>query len=187
MGRKSAYTDQLADEIIADLSKGVPLLEICRREHMPEAQSVYRWCEANPDFAGRFVRARAEGYDAIAQDCVRIADDASRDIIDDGRGGLMQNNVGAARARLQIETRLKLLAKWDPKRYGDRLAIEAEVNTKTLSRADALAALQSGTIDVGGLLQRWTKPVEAIEAEAEAKTDETAQPAQPDDFIDIPD
>jgi hypothetical protein len=35
--------------------------------------------------------------------------------------------------KLQIETRLKLLAKWSPKRYGDKLGIGG---------ADGLAAIQ---------------------------------------------
>jgi hypothetical protein len=29
--------------------------------------------------------------------------------------------------RLQIETRLKLLSKWDPKRYGDKIDVNATV------------------------------------------------------------
>jgi hypothetical protein len=28
--------------------------------------------------------------------------------------------------KLQIETRLKLLAKWDPKRYGDKLSLSGD-------------------------------------------------------------
>ena len=31
------------------------------------------------------------------------------------------------RAKLRIDTRLKLLSKWDPKRYGDKLDINANV------------------------------------------------------------
>jgi hypothetical protein len=185
MGRKSAYTPELAAEIIADLTKGIPLAEICRRDHMPESRSVYRWIEDFPQFASEFARARHDGFDAIAADCLRIADEEAKDIIDDGSGRKVTNSAAAVRARLRIETRLKLLAKWDPNRYGDRIEVEHAVNSKTLSRADALAALQSGSIDVNALLTSWTKPVEAIEAEIEPKTPKTTQAASGDDFVDI--
>lgn len=185
MGRKSAYTQQLADEIIADISKGVPLMEICRREHMPETVSVYRWCEANPEFASRFARARAEGFDAIAQDCVKIADDASQDVIDDGKGGRMQNSVAAARARLRVETRLKLLAKWDPKRYGERLQVEETVSARLLSRAEAIAQIRDGSIDANALLDAWTKPAEPAEPVELPQIAETSQAATDESLVDL--
>ena len=32
-----------------------------------------------------------------------------------------------ARSRLRVDTRLKLLAKWDPKRYGERSEVKQEI------------------------------------------------------------
>ena len=36
------------------------------------------------------------------------------------------------RSKLRIETRLKLLAKWNPKKYGDKLALEGEIGIRTV-------------------------------------------------------
>lgn len=184
MGRKTIYSEAIAEAILGQLEKGTPLAEICRQDGMPAVRTVNDWAATDPAFGARFARARVEGWDAIAADCVRIADDETKDVIADGKGGVMQNSTAAARARLRIETRLKLLAKWDPKRYGERIQIEEAVETKLLGRADAVAALRSGAVTVDELMQRWTKPVEAIE---EPKTVEPAQPASGGDFVDIDD
>jgi hypothetical protein len=187
MGRKTTYTTELADEIIRDLSKGIPLMEICRRDHMPETQSIYRWCEANfENFAERFARARADGFDAIAADCLKIADDASGDTIETEDGPRL-NSEFAARSRIRIETRLKLLAKWDPKRYGERLQIEEEVNRKTLGRDDALAQLRASGLSVADIFGALTKPAEPVLEIGDAKPEKTAQPAAHLGVIDIDD
>lgn len=178
MGRKTTYNQPAADEIIRDLSKGTPLAEICRREGLPAASTVYDWIREHQEFAVRFARARADGFDAIAADCLKIADDASGDVIETEHGPKL-NAEFAARSRIRIETRLKLLAKWDPKRYGERIAIEEEVTRRTLSRADAMALMQSGAVTIDQLMDRWTKPVEAIEA---PKSEETAQESDDSDI-----
>ena len=71
-----------------------------------------------------FACARDEGFDAIAADCLDIADDKSGDVkIVGGEDNPIEvcNTEFVQRAKLRIETRLKLLAKWDPKRYGDKV------------------------------------------------------------------
>lgn len=184
MGRKTIYTTAIADTIIGQLEKGTPLAEICRQEGMPAVRTVNEWTQTVQDFGARFARARQDGWDAIAADCLRIADDSSGDAIET-ETGTKQDTEFVARSRLRIETRLKLLSKWDPKRYGDRIAIEAEVNAKTLSRNDALAALQSGAITVDEVLGAWTKPVIAIEAETEPESVEIPQATDETDVVDI--
>jgi len=117
--------DVLAEEILADLAKGITLADICRRPHMPDRTTVYNWLNANEDFSLRFARAREVGFDVIAEECLQIADDKSQDtkiVGEDEREVL--NTEFVQRSKVRIETRLKLLAKWDPKRYGDKQQIE---------------------------------------------------------------
>ena len=126
MGRKSTYTDDKDKEIVERLSEGEPLAQICRDEHMPGLSTVYDWMEANAEFSGRIARARIAGYDIIAQDAMRIADtpvEGKRVKVTDGRVEEWTEDMLGHR-KLQVETRLKLLAKWDPKRYGERVAME---------------------------------------------------------------
>ena len=76
---------------------------------------------AREDVSLAIARAREDGLDVIAADCLSIADDGTRDYApsDDGREIVDHDHI--QRSKLRIDTRLKLLAKWDPKRYGDKL------------------------------------------------------------------
>ena len=95
---------------------------------MPAWRTVYDWIVAEPDFAARIAHARDLGYDAIAEDTLRIADDASNDYMErlsEGEAaGYHFNGEHVQRSKLRIETRLKLLAKWSPKKYGDKVTNE---------------------------------------------------------------
>jgi hypothetical protein len=121
-GRPSTYTEELAAEICARLSKGEPLAQICRDEHMPAVRTVSDWKTAHETFSADFGRARDDGYDVIAAECLDIADETSNDTLYTEHGD-RPNTEWISRSKLRIETRLKLLAKWDPRRYGEKLAI----------------------------------------------------------------
>ncbi len=123
MGRKSTFDQAKADRICEQLSEGIPLAQICRQEGMPAVRTVSDWKEANTNFATAFARAREEGFDAIAEECLRIADETTGDNIPTENGD-RPNSEWISRSKLRVETRLKLLAKWDPKRYGDKLTQE---------------------------------------------------------------
>jgi hypothetical protein len=80
-----------------------------------------------------FARARLEGFDQIALDALRIADTQVEGVeitIDDMGKTTEKRSDMLGHRKLQVETRLKLLAKWDPKRYGDRVALDADVTVK---------------------------------------------------------
>ncbi len=98
--------------IIDWLSHGKTLTDYCRIQHHPSTRTVYDWMQKSEDFASHIARARITGYDVIADECMKLADTPPTDQV--------QNNW----RRLQIETRLKLLAKWSPDRYGERTAID---------------------------------------------------------------
>jgi hypothetical protein len=126
-GRPSKFTPELAAEICARLSKGEPLAAICRDEHMPDDSNVRVWMEKDDKFSHAIADARARGFDAIAQECLTIADQTEHDDEFTESGGVKPNSEWISRSRLRVETRLKLLAKWDPKRYGDKLDLNATV------------------------------------------------------------
>ena len=123
-GRPSKYTTELADEIVERLSEGEPLRQICRDERMPSWSAVYRWMEADATFSERIAGGRARGFDAIASECLDIADHGLNDTYIDEQGNKRTETDVIQRSKLRIETRLKLLAKWDPKRYGDKQTTE---------------------------------------------------------------
>ncbi len=101
----------------------------------------------NEEFSQDIARARALGYDAIAADCLLISDDASGDFRL-GEKSVLVDTDHIQRAKLRIETRLKLLAKWDPKRYGEKVAVtggdpetDNPIQISDRDRAKALATL----------------------------------------------
>ena len=127
MGRKSTFNEKDAAEIVARLSKGEPLTVICRDEWLPCDDTVRNWADADPAFARDIARAREAGFDQIALDALAIADNAENDtkIVGDGDGVReVANAEWISRSKLRVETRLKLLAKWDPKRYGEKITQE---------------------------------------------------------------
>lgn len=125
-GRKSTFRQATARAIIDKLSQGIPLAEICRKREMPAIRTVYDWQDEFPEFAAGIARARLDGYDRIAADCLRIADTpklgTETTMKPTGRETRSGDMLG--HRKLQVETRLKLLAKWDPKRYGERVTQE---------------------------------------------------------------
>jgi len=123
MGRPSKRTPEVVDEICERLSKGEPLAVICRDEHMPHRSTVSDWESADEDVSRRIARAREEGEDAIAADCLLIADDAGDDFRM-GEKSVLADTDHIQRSKLRIDTRLKLLAKWNPRKWGDRIEHE---------------------------------------------------------------
>lgn len=130
-GSGSTYTAAKAKEICDRMAKGEPLAQICRDEHMPGYRTTYNWMDEYPDFAANIARAREDGHDMIAADCLEIADNAKNDWMDangEDATGYKLNGEHIQRSKLRIETRLKLLAKWNPKKYGERQQLDVDGN-----------------------------------------------------------
>lgn len=121
MGRPSSYTPELVESICARLAEGEPMTVICRDEGMPAPRTVRDWEASMPEVSAAIARAREEGEYVMAEDCLQIADDGRRDyqVLDDGREVVDHDHI--QRAKLRIDTRLKLLAKFNPKRWGDKI------------------------------------------------------------------
>jgi hypothetical protein len=106
--RQSKRTPEVEELIIEGLTDGVPLRVLCRRDDVPSWRTVYDWINADASFASRVAYARDLGFEAIAEDILDIADDTPA----------ISEHV--QRSKMRIDTRLKLLACWSPKRYGNK-------------------------------------------------------------------
>jgi len=128
VGRKSKYTPALVEEICERLSKGEPLARICRDEHMPSVRAMSDWQRKDESISADIARARLIGEDYIADECLDIADNSTNDYMDkmgaDGGMDKALNSEHIQRSKLRIDTRLKLLAKWNPKKWGDKVTNE---------------------------------------------------------------
>lgn len=117
---------KLVPAICKRLATGEPLAVICRDLSLP-IRTVHEWRETDAAIKAQFDEARDLGYDAIARECLQIADTPveGEEAKYDESGALVERKVGdmLGHRKLQIETRLKLLAKWDPRRYGDKVQL----------------------------------------------------------------
>lgn len=112
--------------VIAGLRKGTPLTVICSADGMPCDDTIRDWAEADAELGREIARARDTGFDTIAMEALAIADAAENDTKAGKDGAEVPNSEWITRSRLRVETRLKLLAKWDPKRYGDKQLIGSD-------------------------------------------------------------
>jgi len=127
IGRPSKYTEEIARSICEQLSEGVFLREICRQEGMPAWQTIYDWMYRDEALSRAIAHARDIGYDKMAEECLHIADNVqigTKKVFSSG-GEEGEDTMTVTEEdmlghrKLQIETRLKLLAKFNPKKYGE--------------------------------------------------------------------
>ena len=95
------------EQIIEWLASGKTWREFAALHGMGEA-TLYRWIDKDDGFASDVQVARRIGHDALAAECLAIADAATPETV----------NV----ARLRLDARRWLLSRWSPERYGDAKA-----------------------------------------------------------------
>jgi len=145
MGRPSLKTEAVVDEIFERLAMGQPLAQICKDAHMPAFSTVWRWEDSDAEFRNLSARAREHGTHFMADDCIRIADDCSLEPQD---------------KKVRIDTRLRLIGKWNAKRYGD-------ASTVKLADADG-EKLPMGDVERATRLAAIFAQIEQRRAEADA-------------------
>jgi hypothetical protein len=154
MGRPPEYNEELAEEICERLSIGQTLSSICNLEGMPNYSTVWRWESSNENFRNKSAHARKIGTHALADDCIRIADDPMLD---------------AAEKRVRIDTRLRLLGKWNARQYGDKIEIE-NTGAKPLNVTFTIGDRNAEPIDL--IEGRDPQPAQLIEPQIEATQEE---------------
>jgi len=103
MARPTLFNESLAEEICRRLAMGDPLAKICADDDMPAYSTVRKWEVENPGFSALSARAKVDGTHYMADECIEIAD----------------GNGDPADKRIRIDTRLRLIGKWNRKVYGD--------------------------------------------------------------------
>lgn len=110
-GRPSKRTPELCREICDRLSRGESLATICADAHMPDTSNVREWLRKDEEFQADYARAREAQAEFYADEIVKIADDCT----------------DAGKARLQMDARKWYASKLAPKRYGDKIDVNANV------------------------------------------------------------
>jgi len=104
-------TTKLIEEVLSRIAQGETLAALGRELDF-HPQSWADWMRADEGLAIAYADARDTGHDVIADDVLQIIDSVP------AQGEEIQ------RAKLRAEYRLKLLAKWNPKKYGDKQTVD---------------------------------------------------------------
>ena len=134
--------DQLdIDEIMARVARGTAIRQaVIQVRGQDDTGEFYLLIGSFKDIDAAFEKAQKAR--ALAEDEVLlgIADDDSKDILDNGKGGQQGNVAAVNRSRLKWDARRAFMASADPDRFGERknqVAVQVNINhAERLERAN---------------------------------------------------
>jgi hypothetical protein len=116
MARPSKYTPVLAERICTLIAEGRSLRSICAEAEFPAMNTVRVWLLNDPAFQAQYARARELQAEHYAEEIVEIAD----------------TEPDSNKARVRIDARKWTAVKLLPKKYGDKVQIDARLSLEQL-------------------------------------------------------
>ena len=120
-------TPAVIEEVLSRIAQGETLAALGRELGFHPNNWAVRIRE-DEELAIAYQRARDVGADVIAEDALRIIDEEPLRIVEvDDEGKTSHGRLDSAAvawAKNRAELRLKLLAKWNPKKYGEKTTHE---------------------------------------------------------------
>lgn len=139
-GRPTNYTTELAALVCEQIACGDKLKEICQREGMPKARTVFLWLSKHEEFMQMHARALEHRGLSLAEETLEIADTVTpgekRITKETDKGTFTEIVEGdmVERAKLKVDTRKWFLSRLLPRQYGDK-------NTTDLNVTDTQGAI----------------------------------------------
>jgi len=133
LGRPISQPDpEICEKVLEHVALGGTVRAFCRQKGMPSYRTLYRWLDKDEQFMSRFVYvSRFLGARAIAEEALALVD-TPPPVIGEGENARLDNaHVNWMRSRADL--RLRLLAKWYPQEYGDKVGIDAGNINLTIS------------------------------------------------------
>ena len=128
LGRPIKKPDpEICERLLEHVANGGTLRAFCRQKGMPSYRTLYRWLDKDESLMSRFVyNSRFLGARAIAEECLEIID-TPPPMIGEGENARYDNTIVNWNAK-RADIRLRLLSKWFPQEYGDKVGVSAEGN-----------------------------------------------------------
>ena len=124
-GPPTLYSKRVATKICRRLARGRTLSSIASDPSMPAAPTVIDWVNKDVDgFRVAYARARALGYDTMADEILAIADDGRKDWKNVPGKGRRLDRENLQRARIRLAARRWLYAMARPYRERSPLVVE---------------------------------------------------------------
>lgn len=112
--RPTQFTKELGDMICSRVADGEPLVKICAENGNPSYGTVWLWGKEYPEFAEALSHAREAQQDHFAESVVFIAD----------------SQFDAQKARNMMDARRWYAGKVAPKKWGDKIEIDAKIDAR---------------------------------------------------------
>lgn len=124
--RPPIYTEELADYILDQMSIGHSVQDICRRDGMPNIDTVWRWRWTVPGFSERYAQARDRRAEIQALRVEELADEPPVTYVDD-RGIERIDPAWAQVQKLRIDSRKWIASRLVPA-FSERVAVAGKVD-----------------------------------------------------------
>jgi len=148
-GRKSSYTEDIADQVLELLVSGKSLVEITALDGMPGGSTIYRWRAADPVFRERYAHAREMQAETMADMVVAIPMTAE------------PFKADTALLKLQMDGLKWRAAKLRPNDYGEPALMRSKLARK--EEAEYIAEMKNVTpTDEGERIPRDPKEIARI-------------------------
>ena len=125
-----AQKKEMFNEIIESICNGVPVRQILKKDGMPSFCALLDWMEKDEELAKQYTRAKQESADFDADNVNYIAELCLR------------GKVDPANARVAIDAYKWSAGKKKPKKYGDNIQLNANVNSSQMSQEEFLENLK---------------------------------------------
>lgn len=112
---------------------GKSLLSICKLEGMPTYAAIMKWLNADSELVEMYERAHLAQAGYLAEETIELADNCrlgQKRTVKDGEVEVVTADM-VERTRLQIDARKWYAAKLNPRKYGDRLQTDVNVQVET--------------------------------------------------------
>lgn len=119
----AAEVEVMFRKIEKAIGQGSSLRSACKLDGTPNVDTFYKWLEKDKSLAERYARATEKRADAIFEDILSIADENYKDTYIDDNGIERTDHDVVQRAKLRVDARKWVLAKMQPKKYGDKLDV----------------------------------------------------------------
>lgn len=110
----TTFTQEIFDKICERIAEGESLRAIFKTKGMPAKRTFLRWVAADDTLAKQYAEAQLMRAEHYFDEIVEIAD----------------KGTDPAKTRVQVDARKWVLSRMNPKKYGDKMDLTANINGK---------------------------------------------------------